>query len=220
MSQRSQVSSLVVLWKVWLLVRSDQRTNQGTRSPIELFWTAKNDMVDKPSQRQSNHCCPGSVYSSSNPSSLMVQYAHRSFHNLPKTCKVVLPTVVGAAEHVSMAVLVIVTVAIHFHFARRLPSAAVPVLNQVSSIFSNRKTSTEYIVHCLSENELPDFLGGTVPYLMMVWCASTELRIMRILRSESASSLASQDALEVTLVTHWLQISIDLPDVSLVSDDN
>ena len=29
-----------MLWRLWLLVVSDRQTNQGTRSPIELFWTA------------------------------------------------------------------------------------------------------------------------------------------------------------------------------------
>ena len=31
--------------------------------------------------------------------------------------------------------------------------------------------------------------------------------------------LASQDAIEVMSVTHWLDVSIDLTDVTLVSDD-
>ena len=35
-----------------------------------------------------------------------------------------------------------------------------------------------------------------------------------------ASLLASQDALEVSLVTFWLCINIELTDVTLVSDDN
>ena len=30
-----------MLWRLWLLVVSDRQTDQGTRSPIELFWTAK-----------------------------------------------------------------------------------------------------------------------------------------------------------------------------------
>ena len=34
--------SLGSLCNVWLLVVTDGRTDQGTRSPIELFWTAKN----------------------------------------------------------------------------------------------------------------------------------------------------------------------------------
>ena len=40
-----------MLWKVWLLVRSDlprnQGTNEGTRSPIALFWTAKKLQLSK-----------------------------------------------------------------------------------------------------------------------------------------------------------------------------
>ena len=31
----------LVLWRLWLLVVTDRQTKQGTRSPIELFWTAK-----------------------------------------------------------------------------------------------------------------------------------------------------------------------------------
>ena len=49
MSPHSNVSGVtslwghsVVLWRLWLLVGSDQGTKQGTRSPIELLWTAKN----------------------------------------------------------------------------------------------------------------------------------------------------------------------------------
>ena len=34
-----------MLWRLWLLVVPDRRTNQRTRSPIELFWTAKNDQI-------------------------------------------------------------------------------------------------------------------------------------------------------------------------------
>ena len=30
-----------MLWRLWLLVGSDRQTDQGTMSPIELFWTAK-----------------------------------------------------------------------------------------------------------------------------------------------------------------------------------
>ena len=30
-----------MLWRLWLLVWSDQASKQGTMSPIELFWTAK-----------------------------------------------------------------------------------------------------------------------------------------------------------------------------------
>ena len=42
MSQRSQVKGhSVVLWRLWLLVVPEQARDQGTRSPIELFWTAK-----------------------------------------------------------------------------------------------------------------------------------------------------------------------------------
>ena len=43
------------------------------------------------------------------------------------------PTVVVAAEHVSVAVVVFVTIAGDFRFAWLLFGAAVPVLNQLSS---------------------------------------------------------------------------------------
>ena len=33
------------MWKVWLFVDSDGPTEQGKRSPIELFWTAKNKLL-------------------------------------------------------------------------------------------------------------------------------------------------------------------------------
>ena len=45
-SNVSKVTSLwghsVVLWRLWLLVWSDQASKGRTMSPIELFWTAKN----------------------------------------------------------------------------------------------------------------------------------------------------------------------------------
>ena len=62
--------------------------------------------------------------------------------NLAKTCSVGVPAVVAATEHVSVAVVVFVAVPSGFLFAWLLRGAAVPVLNQVISIFSNRKTST------------------------------------------------------------------------------
>ena len=53
-SNISKVTSLwghsVVLWRLWLLVVTDQPTKGQTRSPIELFWTAKNSQKWK--QRQ------------------------------------------------------------------------------------------------------------------------------------------------------------------------
>ena len=36
----------IVLWRLWLLVVPDGRSKGQTRSPIELFWTAKNYWVN------------------------------------------------------------------------------------------------------------------------------------------------------------------------------
>ena len=33
-----------MLWRLWLLVVPNQASKQGTRSPIELLWTAKNNI--------------------------------------------------------------------------------------------------------------------------------------------------------------------------------
>ena len=92
------------------------------------------DMVDRPSQKQSIHCLTCNVSSSSNPSSLMIIYSHQSRHNFPETCDVVCAAVVGATEHVPVAVPVVVAVASVFRFARRFWGAAVPVLNQVCNV--------------------------------------------------------------------------------------
>ena len=45
-----------VLKTLWLLVVPDQRTNQGTRSPIELFWTAKKTLIQICLFRFGLHC--------------------------------------------------------------------------------------------------------------------------------------------------------------------
>ena len=42
-----------MLWRLWLLVVPNQGTDQGTRSPIELFWTAKKYSCHQESQKLS-----------------------------------------------------------------------------------------------------------------------------------------------------------------------
>ena len=57
-----------------------------------------------------------------------------SRHDFPETCDVVRAAVVGATEHVPVAVPVVVAVASVLRFARRFWGAAVPVLNQVCNV--------------------------------------------------------------------------------------
>ena len=52
-----------MLWTLWLLVVPDQPRDQGTMSPIELFWTAKNTLMsttsalmDFPRFKRSSNC--------------------------------------------------------------------------------------------------------------------------------------------------------------------
>ena len=49
-SNVSKVTSVwghsVVIWRLWLLVVPDQARDRQTRCPIELFWTAKNDICN------------------------------------------------------------------------------------------------------------------------------------------------------------------------------
>ena len=112
------------------LTRGTECSSDVFMAPLIIIDSILSDLVDGPSQKQSNHCLMSNVSSSNNPSSLMIKYSHQSCHNLPKTCNVVCAAVVGATEHVPVAVSVIVAVARHLGFARRLWGAAVPVLNQ------------------------------------------------------------------------------------------